>query len=91
MLETLHMEAKGKNPAKKVIVMIRAGLVYEKGTFSAIETQSALSGPSAGISIDMPFGKNESTLGVDYSFRNAPVLGAIHGIGIRLNLGEDEE
>ena len=76
---------------KKVIVMIRAGLVYEKGTFSAIETQSALSGPSAGISIDMPFGKNESTLGVDYSFRNAPVLGAIHGIGIRLNLGEDEE
>ncbi len=77
--------------AKKVIVLLRAGFVYEKGIFSAEETQNALSGPSAGVSIDMPFGKNESTIGVDYSFRTAPVLGAIHGIGIRLNLGRDAE
>ncbi|MEN8929249.1 MAG: PorV/PorQ family protein [Flavobacteriales bacterium] len=77
--------------AKKVIVLLRAGLAYERGIFSEAETLSALSGPSAGVSIDMPFGKNESTIGIDYSFRTAPFLGAIHGIGVRLNLAGDSE
>ena len=75
----------------KVIVILRAGIAYEKGIFSSTERLSALSGPTAGVSLDLPFGKNGSTLGVDYSFRTAPVLGAIHGIGVRLNLGRDAE
>jgi hypothetical protein len=79
-----------KLTAKKVLVLIRAGLVYEKGVFSGEQNQTALSGPSAGISVDMPFGKNESTIGIDYCFRTSR-LGAIHGIGIRLNLGKDKD
>jgi len=76
---------------KKVVVILRAGIAYEKGIFSETETLSALSGPTAGVSLDLPFGKNGSTMGIDYSFRTAPVLGSIHGIGIRLNLGRDAE
>lgn len=76
---------------KKVIVILRAGIAYEKGIFSDTETLSALSGPTAGVSLELPFGKNNSTLGVDYSYRTAPVLGAIHGIGVRLNLGMEAE
>lgn len=76
---------------KKVVVILRAGVAYENGIFSETETLSALSGPTAGVSLDLPFGTNGSTMGIDYSFRSAPVLGAIHGIGIRLNLGRDSE
>ena len=76
---------------KKVKVILRAGIAYEKGIFSSTETLSALSGPTAGVTLDLPFGSNHSTLGVDYSFRSAPVLGAIHGIGVRLNLGREVE
>ncbi len=76
---------------KKLIVILRGGLAYEKGIFSQTETLSALSGPTAGLTIDFPFGKNNSSIGIDYSFRTAPVLGAIHGVGIRLNLGSSAE
>ncbi|MGB1039561.1 MAG: PorV/PorQ family protein [Flavobacteriales bacterium] len=77
---------------KKLIITLRAGLAYEKGIFSETETLSALSGPTAGVSLDLPLGKNNpSTLGVDYSFRTAPVLGAIHSVGIRLNLASGED
>ena len=78
-------------PAKKLLIILRAGLAYEKGIFSDVETLSAFSGPTAGITVDFPFGKNNSSIGIDYSFRTAPVLGPIHGIGVRLNLGQSEE
>jgi hypothetical protein len=77
--------------AKKVLIILRAGLTYENGIFSDTETLSALSGPTAGVSIDFPFGKNNSAIGIDYSYRTARVLGAIHGIGVRLNLGGGED
>ena len=88
--DQFRLGAEYKLTAKKVLVMIRAGLAYENGVFSGEQTQTALSGPSAGISVDMPFGKNESTIGIDYCFRTSR-LGAIHGIGIRLNLGKDKD
>ena len=77
--------------AKKIVVILRAGLAYEKGIFSDEETLSALSGPTAGVSLDFPFGKNESSMGIDYSYRTAPVLGGIHTVGVTLKLGSSDE
>lgn len=75
----------------KLAIILRAGMVYENGVFSDTETLTALSGPSAGVSLDFPFGKNESSMGVDYSYRTAPVLGGIHSVGVTLKLGNSEE
>ncbi|MEN8787072.1 MAG: PorV/PorQ family protein [Flavobacteriales bacterium] len=77
--------------AKKIVVILRAGLAYEEGIFSDEETLSALSGPTAGVSLDFPFGKNESSMGIDYSYRTAPVLGGIHTVGVTLKLGSSDE
>ncbi len=75
----------------KVIVILRGGMVMEKGLFSATERQTALTGPTGGISIDLPMGKNKSTLGVDYTYRTSNPFGGVHSIGIRLNLAQDLE
>jgi len=77
--------------AKKVLVVLRAGLVYEKGLFSNTERQTALSGPSGGLSLELPLSKtSESTIGIDYSYRTGNI-GGFHNIGIRLNLVKSED
>ena len=77
---------------EKVIVIIRGGMVYEKGLFDANEIQTALTGPTGGISLDLPLGKNKSTLGVDYTYRTTTAsFNGIHSIGVRLNLAKSEE
>ena len=76
--------------ATKVLVVLRVGMVYENGLFSDDERQTALSGPSAGVSLELPFGKDRNTMGVDYSFRSGP-LGGFQSVGIRLNLTKSSE
>lgn len=77
---------------QKVIVILRAGMVMEKGLFDEAERQTALTGPTAGLSLDLPFGKTGSTLGVDYAYRTtSAAFNGIHSIGVRLNLSKGEE
>lgn len=76
----------------KVIVILRAGMVMEKGLFDDAVRQTALTGPTAGLSLDLPFGKTGSTLGVDYTYRTtSAAFNGIHSIGVRLNLSKGEE
>lgn len=68
-------------------LQLRAGYVYEKGIFSATESVSAFSGPSAGASINIPFGQGRTrVLGVDYSVRAGRPFSATHTFGLRLNI-----
>lgn len=89
--DQFNVGAQYEHNLEKVIVILRAGMVMEKGLFDAVERQTALTGPTGGLSIDLPVGKNKSTLGVDYTYRTSNPFGGVHSIGIRLNLANDLE
>ena len=73
--------------SKKAHFILRAGLVYEKDIFNAETRTSALSGPTAGFTVDFPVGEQGSTLGLDYAYRHC-ILGGIHTVGGRINLAK---
>ena len=74
--------------------MLRAGDTYEKGIqysqeyHEANNTDSyrttALRGPSAGFTFELPMG--ESTFGLDYSDRHSDPFNGSHSIGARIDL-----
>ncbi|MEE2953630.1 MAG: PorV/PorQ family protein [Bacteroidota bacterium] len=76
------------------MLMVRAGYTYEKGIRYSQEyheregTESyrttALRGPSAGITFELPIG--ESTFGLDYSYRHTDPFNGSHSIGARIDL-----
>jgi len=66
----------------KELVVLRGGYNIESGND---ETSTAISGPSAGFSVNLPL-SSESDLGVDYSFRQSDNFGLLHSIGFRINL-----
>lgn len=72
--------------ADKIIMKLRAGLVYEKGLFNSLETKTAFNGPTGGISFDFPMGKNGTLIGLDYTYRHSGVFGGIHTVGARINI-----
>jgi len=71
----------------KMAFNIRAGYVYEKNLLSAENRSNALTGPSAGFSIDALVGKGEkkSALGLEYCTRLAGVFGLIHTLGATIS------
>lgn len=71
----------------KNYVSLRGGYTYEKGIFDATERTSALLGPSAGFSVDVPFNKEKGSIfSVDYSYRVTHPFDGIHTVGIRMSL-----
>lgn len=68
----------------KAAFNLRFGYVFEKGIFSTENRTNALSGPTAGFSVDILSGKNKSPLGVEYSVRMTGPFGLIHTGGITL-------
>lgn len=70
----------------KSMLMVRAGYVYEKGIFNIDERTSAYTGPTAGFTFEMPFGKNKSTFAIDYSYQASNPFSGTHAIGARINL-----
>ena len=47
---------------------------------------TALRGPSAGFTIELPMGDNGSTFGLDYSYRHTDPFQGSHSIGARIDL-----
>lgn len=76
----------GMEYAWKEMIMLRAGMVIEKGLFSESTKRTALSGPTAGVTIELPVGQNKSTVGLDYAYRFSNPFGGIHTFGLRVNL-----
>lgn len=70
----------------KAAFNVRAGYVYEKNVFSMENRTNALTGPTAGFSVDALVGKNKSALGVEYAMRIAGPFGVIHTLGVTISL-----
>lgn len=70
----------------KEILKLRAGFVYENGIFDVDTRRTALTGPSAGFSLDIPWGENGSKLGIEYSYRASNPFGGSHNFGGRITL-----
>jgi hypothetical protein len=70
----------------KNMFMVRAGYAYEKGITSKSTRTSAYTGPSAGFTVELPFGKNKSTFSIDYSYQTTNPFSGTHSIGARINL-----
>ena len=70
----------------KAIIALRAGYTYESGIFGSDTRATALTGPSAGLSLEFPFGESRSSLALDYSYRVTNPFVGVHNIGIRVNI-----
>ncbi len=85
----------GLEYAWKNMLMLRVGYTIQKGMLkdldyssasSSTSLTSAMKGPSAGFTFEVPFGKNKSTFGIDYSYRATNTFGGTHSLGARINL-----
>ena len=69
--------------------MLRAGYYLEQKTKSLLmeSISSVYSGPSAGFSLNVPFGKGATrSFAIDYSVRFTRIFDNVHCIGARINL-----
>lgn len=70
----------------KAAFNLRAGYIYEKNIFSIENRTNALTGFTAGFSVDALVGKEKSALGLEYAMRLAGPFGLIHTIGATISL-----
>jgi hypothetical protein len=63
--------------------MVRTGYVYEEGVFNSKTRTTALTGPTAGFSIEVPY-KEKTLFAFDYSYRNTNPFQGVHSIGARI-------
>lgn len=66
--------------------MIRTGYVFEEGITSSENRTTALRGPVAGFTIELPMTSGGTTFGLDYSYRHTDPFQGSHSIGARINL-----
>ena len=66
--------------------MIRTGYVFEEGISSSETRTTALRGPVAGFTIELPMTNGGTTFGLDYSYRHTDPFQGSHSIGARINL-----
>lgn len=71
---------------KKANFTARAGYVYENGLLDVETRTSALTGPTAGISIDLKAGEKGTNIGFDYGFRATNPFNGVHSIGVHIAL-----
>lgn len=68
-------------------LMLRGAYTYEKGITNKADRTSVYTGPSAGITVQVPFGKEKaSSFAVDYSYTPTDPFAGTHNIGARINL-----
>jgi hypothetical protein len=68
-------------------LMLRGGLSYENGMFNADNRTSVYTGPTAGITVQVPLNKEKgSSFSLDYSYRTSNPYEGTHSIGARISL-----
>jgi hypothetical protein len=72
--------------AYRDMFMIRTGYTYEEGIRDPLTRTTALRGPSAGFTIELPMGSSGTSFGLDYSYRHTDPFQGSHTIGARINL-----
>ena len=65
----------------KNYLMLRGGFTYEENIFDDILRTNASSGPSAGFSLMIPFGKSGKSFDLDYSYRASTPFDGSHSFG----------
>ena len=70
----------------KKYLQIRGGFVYEEGIFNLSTRQTAITGPTGGFSVQLPYGKDERYFGFDYTYRDTNPFQGIHTFGARIIL-----
>lgn len=77
----------GAEYAFKKMIHVRAGYLYEKNVADKELRETVFTGPSAGLSIDFPFGEEKkSAIALDYGYRATNPFNGVHSIGVRLSL-----
>jgi hypothetical protein len=70
----------------KSYVQIRGAYTYEDGINDDASRTTVFTGPSAGITVQIPFNKESgSSFAVDYSYTDTNPFDGVHRIGARLN------
>ncbi len=73
--------------AFKEMIMLRGGYIYEKGLFDYDTRTTVFTGPTAGVSIQIPLNKEKgSTFSIDYSYRATNPFNGVHSIGAKVTL-----
>ena len=70
----------------KNLLKLRGGYVYEDGILDPTTRTTALTGPSGGFTLELPYGGNGTTIGIDYSYRATNPFNGTHSFGARINL-----
>lgn len=65
----------------KEYFMLRGGYVYEEDIFDDDLRTTVYTGPCAGLSIQVPLGKNNTKFGIDYSYRATNPFDGTHTFG----------
>lgn len=85
----------GAEYAFNKMFMLRAGYMLEMNGGAAASAStgytttgrsSALTGPTAGFSVEAPLNKKGTTISLDYSYRTTNPFAGVHTIGARINL-----
>ncbi len=76
----------GLEYAFRKMLHVRAGYSYEKRD-DADERATWFTGPSAGLSVDFPFGEEKkSAVALDYAYRTTNPFSGFHCLGIRITI-----
>lgn len=71
----------------KQYLMVRAGYAWEKNITSTDNRMTAFTGPSCGVTLELPFGESKkSSFALDYAYRFTNPFSGCHTIGARINL-----
>ncbi|MBE0661589.1 MAG: PorV/PorQ family protein [Bacteroidales bacterium] len=75
----------GLQYALRNYLMLRAGYTYEDGITDKAERTTAFTGPSAGLTVQVPLNKEKGSIfAVDYSYRDTDPWSGTHSISARL-------
>lgn len=77
----------GAEYAFKKMIHLRGGFLWEENITDKELSETVFTGPSAGVSVDLPFGdEKKSALAIDYAYRATNPFSGVHSIGVRLSL-----
>lgn len=75
----------GLEYALRNYLMLRAGYTYEDGITTKADRTTAFTGPSAGLTVQVPLNKEKGSIfAVDYSYRDTDPWSGTHSISARL-------
>jgi long-subunit fatty acid transport protein len=66
--------------------ILRGGYQFEQGIASDEDRTTVFTGPSAGLTIQVPAGENQTMIGLDYSYRVTNPFSGVHSLGFHILL-----